>query len=359
MVTAYIIQILLALITWAYIRLTHRWIADSYGVFSFLSSYLSGKPRSERGARYQERLKERKFTKAVVTTLTDFQKTQIFFTISVQISCIWSKSHLEELGTSSLQQWDNTDTFFAFISMASSLPMALTLITMRSADQRSRYVLLLSFIGSVMSCALLLVSERADIVHAEEIMAVNQGGTLSQCGYIASPQFWCREATTGDSVIPGPGHFDPYLLYYLSTLMVFIVISAQVFLAFKEESTAFILFAIKPLQNMLPRIHRKLVSFLATGKGGPSKFRRIIHVMSYPAEFILAFAITCQLITYFDFLGPGSDGVSGSTTWTLGQVISLTIWVPILVDFLHTAVCELIQLFITQRKYRDCANKSW
>lgn len=110
MLAAYIMQIIITILAWFWLRLTHRWIPDfqSQLIRPFMPFAL------------EERLKDRAITEAFIARLDDFQKTQIFFALAVEISYFWSQSHLPDVVVASLQQMKQKIEFFALVAAAGS-----------------------------------------------------------------------------------------------------------------------------------------------------------------------------------------------------------------------------------------------
>jgi hypothetical protein len=331
-------QIYVCIVSWAYITFAYsnsrrasqpssenlNTLQEPLGKSSKTSCRLVRYIRTER-----DKLSKHLFSRALVSSLVDFQKAQVLLMIAVQSSCLWAihrRTFLVEI--SSIQQITNTVFFLQIVSWMGVFPVALTLCTLLKANQGSRYVTLLSLGSLFVSLGLSLKLSTLGITASDVIShRVNSVDGLPACGGLPSPLYYCGT---------GRGDLDISLGRYTD-----LVSSAIWGLYYTILSLA----TIGTIAYCFPGKSRVAVLVRQARNRGVA---RIVRGLSFSIQLLTVAAIGFLLKALLNLSGvrpktSNTDSASTNlidTSWTLGQIIAFLTWVPFLIGFIHLLLRE-------------------
>lgn len=297
--------------------------------------YVEARRRAQRihygQIKHQERL---------IVALVEFQKTQCFFMLAIQIAAI-VVIHRGLLGASNLEQIYIDTYVLTELAVGGMLPITFILFELRTVGHRSLYLLVLSLVVWVLSAATWYLSSQTD--PTRNLSALVPAASFPNCG-LASPSSNCLNYN-----VKNPWFANSFNLHLGSVLYFSIVILAFLFLDRHElhQRQGFkVLWAslgrwLKGIEgiaisqtvlNVSSRV--SLTSF--------KKWRQFLFGLAslaiflyYVAFFVVYLDKLRDLVMRSNFeLAFGS--VLNFSSWGFGQIVALTIWLP--------ALCEYVKL---------------
>lgn len=349
MLDAYVFQIYICIFSWAYVHLFNP--SSPKASQPYMKNLITLQEPLSKGRRScteplekfskirgklvryidmkRRRLSNSHFSRALVSSLVDFQKAQVLLMVAIQSSSLWAmyrQTFLMEL--SSIQQITNTIFFLKIVSWMGVFPVASTLYTLFKANQGSRYVTLLSLGSVVVSFGLSIkLNKFGDTIYDIVPNGANPVDGLPACGGLRSPLYYCDT---------GKGDLDIALGEYTDR-----VISGIWGLYYAIFSLAI----IGSIANCVPSISW-VTAFLRRARNGG--FMRIVRVLSVFMQLSTVAVIGFLLKSLLNLSGVRSKTSNTNpagtnlidTSWTLGQIIAFLTWVPFVIGFIHLLLCE-------------------
>lgn len=184
---------------------------------------------------------------------------------------------------------------------------------MRTVGNRSHYTSFLTCLIVAISLALLEAiltygtQPSPNTAPLPAVQSIGEQGGLSQCAFMPSPQIYCVDSSQYGGLGPSQTGFDNLVIWEFYCLGILLALAATFYDQWKPFLDG--------------RNHRKLFGYLF--------------------ELCLLVGNIMLLYSFISLIQPGLDGIVASAQWSLGQIISLTIWVPIVMDFFHIWACKL------------------
>ena len=336
MVASYMTQIFIALITWAYVRTAYAWIEYVFIIWAMLRQASTWSSLSFKAPPVQKAIKQGKqaaekfqgwhLSKTLVTALVDFQKTQVLFILAVQISCLWAANNGEVTLSSSYGQEQNNLALYEVIGLNGAIPVVMTLSALHAARQDSLYIDIASLVSLAISSATCLSRPPFSSLYRFDDPEV---GGIAQCGGLESPLRYCTARPDKTLFFDAKAQLYIWLVPFITGLC----------------------FALKRAINVFRDHH-----------GDPAQRQLDREAPQHPlwtlllnvVEIVLAVGCCYLLGAYFQILLPNDypaaydvASIFGAVQWTPGQVISITIWAPIVIDFVYNllSMCILLPFF--------------
>lgn len=271
--------------------------------------------------RVQLRFSYPKQSAALVSTLVEFQKTQVFFMLTVQVAALVALYNTTYFQAASWQQvWQNVNLFFNIASSGID-PITFNLFMLRKADKVSWYVLIASTGCVVVS---LVTWFTAKFANPKPDQIVATGSVFSECGGINPTQYclWPDTLAYSDT-----GVSVPYLL-----------VSVGIFGCLWIEK-------VKCFGGPEKGVDKLNMFQLLRNKAGK-------HVREHSAKAVDLFCTTAVLFAEYwlvvanvlDVKGYISQlGFTAGSSWSLGQIIAVAVWVPVFVEWLYLAIGNVPQ----------------
>lgn len=325
MIIAYIIQSLLLLAAYLVQSMSRSWIrlASAPAFFVCRFHHRRGSMTAwEQAKRLQERWRFPRHAAALIAALVEFQKTQIFFVMTVNVAIIvalYNGAYVD--ATSWGELWRNID-LISVVTFYANHPIALGLLLLRKAGKLSWYIV-------TASCCCVLVISIAEIKLGASNLSQTQI-TQKTPGLDA-----CFEEAPSQYCFPDAGVYNPDR-YVTNPFIEVIWITPLIIAAMLVEKLGSV--RIRAGQSIHHHVVQMTEHWLA-GVPGYSIIERLIrfgkHCSSLFAEVWLVTIITAGISRYVQLLLRSDNG-----RWPLGQIIAVAVWVPVVVEYLYLSLCK-------------------
>lgn len=297
---AYLMQLLIVFLIWLILRLIQ--------FIPWCAKYFSGK-KNQQMAEDAKQMNLYKHAPIVKSILVDFQESQCYFVLSVQAAMLVAVSgDSSVLGATSVSQiWAN---FAQVVSMSGGYLPSLTfgLWLLRRSRLDSAYMLAWS-LAAIIFTAFTIFSNIPHEPNVAGINPISNLGDLDKCGHNPPPLIYCSD--------------EYYELYSLSRVF---------------SAVCLMICGVMLLQKSSPYLEKSLSNYPA--------FSRISHAMKRVVKY-RAFRVISKVWTPFAEMFLLSVNVFSITInifqvggdWSFGQIIAVTIWVPIFTKYIYWASC--------------------
>lgn len=236
-------------------------------------------------------------------------------------------------GAKSVTQLQANFALVGLISGAGSLPIACILFALTACDMASWYIISLS--GVTIATATATTAINNNLVYGalgSSLQPVGGIELLTECGGNPPPIVYCGQSFEGLS--GGPPTVQVQFSWFILAMCALIH-------AFRSTPAS----CLRPISNWLEAITKdpsfRHIRFLWI----PFRTARRRHILSGVAVFILGVFILLAMALNISILrNLSTAGAIDSTNWTLGQIISVTIWAPVLCKYGYASICELTYL---------------
>lgn len=345
---SYLMQIAIVLSAWGLWHITEHWARYFY--FAYWRMTKKNAPQAWPLAdAAQAKLKDSEVHNALLEALADFQKAQVFFMLAVQIACMIALHDLADIQSTSWQQfWNNIGIFFN-LAVGGYLPVLLGLMILRQMGRKDSYSLIVSTCSVGLAIVTWLTTWELTI-HRSEIQKVDiKSVGPPSCNGIAPTQYcWSFDWFWQNSVASSRGF--GMIAFALVVQLCMIIDHLTVFKpagASDDDRKRQNLFQVTRdwllhrqewdyYENLVQ--HQRCLIWLAKMKLDTrhSLLTRSKWFVLLGTEIALISLSILLLKAYGRLLV--NHGVLGylvldHKAWSLGQIIAVTIWVPVLVKF--------------------------
>lgn len=345
---SYLMQIAIVLSAWGLWHITEHWARYFYFAYWRMTKKNAPQAWSLADAA-QAKLKDSEVHNALLEALADFQKAQVFFMLAVQIACMIALHDLADIQSTSWQQfWNNIGIFFN-LAVGGYLPVLLGLMILRQMGRKDSYSLIVSTCSVGLAIVTWLTTWELTI-HRSEIQKVDiKSVGPPSCNGIAPTQYcWSFDWFWQNSVASSRGF--GMIAFALVVQLCMTIDHLTVFKpagASDDDRKRQNLFQItrdwllhrqewEYYENLVQ--HQRCLIWLAKMKLDTrhSLLTRSKWFVLLGTEMALISLSILLLKAYGRLLV--NHGVLGylvldHKAWSLGQIIAVTIWVPVLVKF--------------------------
>ncbi|EMC97936.1 hypothetical protein BAUCODRAFT_146537 [Baudoinia panamericana UAMH 10762] len=285
---------------------------------------------------------------ALVSALVEFQKAQVFFMLAVQCAALIAIHNPAYVQSTSWQQLLNNLGILYDLAFGGCLPVLFALFIMRLAGKRSVYTLAFTCCCVALSATTwfltfyIQLDSDADIINPGRTLPACGGGNVTPIKYCYSADWFYRNADATTKAIPALAFcFVVQICLILDQLLVFKVPTPE---EPGRKGNCF-----DWLRHQILR-WRMWESYERSAKKYPrwtAAFRLDTgnHLLGLMQGTVLlgtecAF-VALNIILILDYahiLLPNSFQTLDLKAWTLGQVISVTIWIPVLLEYVWFAM---------------------
>lgn len=377
MLVAYIVQIAVVLITCVLWHCLQDWA--KCGVFVHYKICKRSENATIQAEKIRTKLSKSRMYESFVKALAEFQKAQVFFLMAVLVAGLiaWFNptvlandgigedvdKHDQQRAKATLSKNVNILIDLAY---AGSFPIVLGLMNLRKAGKRDTYHLVISSFPLILAL-IILIATRGE-ADAKPQDTVTPSGGPDSCAKV-KPTDYCFPSTYTPSLLATIGGWPIFICFLVYTCIVL-----ERFKLFKDRNkapapqrtlndhesslarvwrtfidhTAYRQNVFEALRDWMLRRQRFWVRYgrlvhdrrglrwlaslnLDTGE-------TLIHIVgkatALAAEIVLCGFNIALLHEYARIISPKEYRVSDFQFWTLGQVIAVTVWFPVLVEFL-------------------------
>jgi hypothetical protein len=282
--------------------------------------------------RGMERLKDAlapgKQTAALIIALQEFQKTQIFLLLAIQVVSLLALVYTTWLDAHTSPQLIWNAAFMVLLSTAGVYPIILGLLTLRkSKGHLEWFTLIISLACVVVSLATWARVSRIDL----GAIKLEQDDLVSdECGGI-NPMRYCR--TSGMSLSTYGIGSEPVFRETLSISPVCVMLYLVVEKAVGSVATRFKLsWTPSRATNVLHAFRQRLIWI----PGWIGNVLRVAVLLCAEAWLLWGNIMIFQLV-YRVWADVDYEG----RVWTIGQVIGVGVWIPVFIEYIYSALGRL------------------
>lgn len=266
-------------------------------------------------------------TAALIIALQEFQKTQAFLLLAIQVVSLLALEHATWLDASTPLQLTMNAAFMMLLSTAGVYPIILGLLTLRKSKGRLEWFTL------IMSLACVVVSSVTWArVSRIDLYAIQQQSdiTFEECGGI-NPTRYCL----------GPG----------MSLRSSMDIGSVTLLRQRITIGPVCVLLYLVLENILPAATRHNLIWAPSWakKDADSGGHRFKWIPSWVPRVLQVFVLLCaeawllwgNIMIFMNFYSVWEEFSDEGMVWTFGQVIAVAVWVPVFLEWLYTALRKL------------------
>ncbi|KAL8686419.1 MAG: hypothetical protein Q9224_005453, partial [Gallowayella concinna] len=327
----------IALVAFALLRLFDFWI---YYLTIVLLGCVYGLKEAQAKADWARQSGLRQRVPHLIAALFEFQKAQCFFMIAVQTAAIITVKR-GGFDAKTLQQLSNSYSAITLVAICGYFPVVFTLLNLHGANQDSWYVIGLTTITVVISGVTAFTTKQFKPSQHDLIGLHNVTGSWASCGN-RNPTTFCFSSDTVDPFGYGGGakHIFVFCIVVLALLIVDKFRISQGHVLSKTQTQI-------QIDRNPRRIHTSLLKQRAlTGLSALSrvptycsnldvKTKKTINVLIYGCIWILFLFFYCRWIYLLSKWINNESGVIGPSTWTFGQIVGITVWVPSLIQYAY------------------------
>lgn len=271
----------------------------------------------------QQRLQRPRQMAALIAALVEFQKTQVFFMLTIEVAVVialYYGTHVD--ATSRAQLWNNV-IFMRYVGYSGLDPVVFGKLLLRKVGKLSRYVCVASACCVLVASVAVLKSLTAG-VELEQVRHFIP--RLDECAFEAPTQY-CSRLRVG------------YLRVPRTVALVWWAVSPAIMLVLLLEKCDAL---------YTPRLRSaigKAAKWIAIGKSGRARdlrgskagYSRLALIF---AEVWLVINMCMSIRSYAAFL-PDTNTTAADGIWPLGQIIAVGVWIPGIVEFLYLLLRKL------------------
>ena len=254
---------------------------------------------------------------ALIAALDQFQKAQVFFTISVQIASFVAIAHENLFQATSLQQLNNNVSAVNLLAFGGFLPVVLTQCILRGAGKSTPFTIIMT---SLCACMTYATWRQYHNATSRFEVLTNPGPVLDACGGAAPTSFclWSQDEFAYQDTLS-------YVPWYCNFFQVWFILDGL------KDS--------KRLRKLVyrPRV-KTYVQALVRRLGGQERVMKLFS--RYGTAIQLCLELALPAMSYVLRIEPGE--ILRTRSWTLGQIVAVTVWVPVLADYIYYCFGKLL-----------------
>jgi hypothetical protein len=264
-------------------------------------------------------------TDALVFALQEFQKTQVFFLLALQIVSLLALDHSSWLEAPSPLQVYYNAAFMMMLSTAGIYPIAVCLTILRkNKGELEGFPLLMSLACIGVSSA---TWYRSSHIQFNASQLQEEGFNPEECGNI-NPMRYC--IGPGSSLASDGLTQDLFSRQWLSVGPICVALYLTVETALPAMVRHGLIYIPNWSTKLVQAVEchlRRIPSWIWTS----SKF---VFILGIDAWLLLGNVLIFDNV-YETWGLPFDDG----KVWTIGQVISVAVWVPVFLEWIYAAIC--------------------
>ncbi|KAK4580047.1 hypothetical protein LTR86_000249 [Recurvomyces mirabilis] len=344
MFVSYLMQTFIVLSAWLLFHIYSNW--STYPIFLALVARHGHRRASDLAQEKQAKI-AKGYSDALVSALVEFQKAQVFFMLSVQIAilvALHNPSYIEAKNWQAL--WNNFGILYS-LAFGGCLPVLFVLLMLRIAGKKEFYTLLVTLCSVALSSATWFVAWfRAPDPNTS--IAEPESPMPDQCAGVA-PIKYCYSGNIYYNATENAVKAVPMLVFCFVVLVCLMLDQVAVFTIRTQSGESYKGTCFQWLRHAIVRL--PVCENYDRGAEGRPKWMRVLGLDTSGRTLrvvhgFLLFATECAFVAlnmvlisdYAHLLTKGNDFRSLDTSsWSLGQIIAVTIWVPVLIEYVWQA----------------------
>ncbi|KAI4243399.1 MAG: hypothetical protein LQ352_007048, partial [Teloschistes flavicans] len=332
--TSYWMQNAIALTAWALLRHFYFWLYYALLGFFLLVSRDQAYEKAER----IRRINLRHRIPNLISALVEFQKAQCFFMIAVQVAAIII-ARKGGFQAQTLQQLSNSYSAMTLLAICGYLPVLVTLLNLHGAGKSSWYLMVLSTITVIISGVTVFTTRRFDPAPVDLAHLYNITGHWASCGF-HDPTTWCLNHQTIDpfSYPGGAEHTFIFCTILLAFLFLDKLRTSPLIRKRVWNSGGRLSSVAKPYSQRIltQRLSLFPLSFVPSiyNKNTSINKQRSSNII-YGCVWVLFLFLYIRILHLLSQWLNQSSGLIGPQTWTFGQIVGFTVWMPSLIQYLY------------------------
>ncbi|KAF2165541.1 hypothetical protein M409DRAFT_55914 [Zasmidium cellare ATCC 36951] len=333
-----LMQVAILTLSWLLFHCTRDWI-------KYLTWPCFRRKDSITPERLQAALKNSKPSKALVEWegLAEFQDTQVWLMIAVQIACLVALKRPEAFEAESWQQYRNNVGVIYDLAFGGCLPVLLTLVLLRQANQSDWLVLLTTACSVSLAAAAWMITWQSSF-RGFEPAAIEHKGPAT-CGQLKPtalcfPNDWFAKSSVVGS------YKGLAVLIFCWVLLLYLII--ENFRVFKQRPGR----ENRTWKRNILEVHKSWIAHTSRARSfgleSQSSIVRRTSQLAYSNQFwhalskfillaaeVALLALTLRMLKdYSNVFDNENFVVLDKKSWSLGQVIAVTAFVPPVVRFI-------------------------
>jgi hypothetical protein len=257
--------------------------------------------------------------------LVEFQEAQCFFMLASQAAVLMTVRNGPIIfGAKSFSQLTNNYRLVGIITLGGAVPVIFALFTLSRFDMFSWYILGFSGVTLSISTAGAMMLGRLIIMPLErsDLQPVAGTNLLDACGGNPPPTVYCNRNPLANNVGVIP--------LWCSWAIYFIVVSRAVIR---------ILSGNLRVQGFFKQSKPRLFELFSS-----NRMHKVIRWASATLTLLVyGNSIVLLISLYDDLLAMSRTGSISMHNWSLGQIVSVTIWAPVLFKYIYASICMAAQ----------------
>jgi hypothetical protein len=310
-------QYIIVLATYLFVILNTTWIPAIVSAFCHLTRRHGRGSAKATAERISKKVTSKKQADTLVTALLDFQKSQLFFSVALQVACLYAVYHPAILEARTFIEVERNLQLLTLVGVSGLYPVALNLLSIRAGKKKPN---LLTFLLTVCAIALASANWLISASTAMEPEQLTQDGLnldLTPCGGM-NPQKYC--VPPDYTIAKGLGINTAIISW--QTVALVVPYLAVIYVGVDKYITA-----------LFPR----LSGTTATAA----------NVILKVGSFIIQIWLVIGVAALLAFVGKLTSfkWISARDKWTFGQIIAVTVWVPCIVEWVRMAFSKSMTSF--------------
>lgn len=303
-------QYVIVLAAYLFVVLNTTWIPAIISVFCYLTRRHDRSTGKATAQRINKRITSEKQTDTLITALLDFQKSQLFFSMALQVACLYAVHNPAILAARTPKELQSGLLLLTIVGVSGVYPVVLNLLALGLGKKKvDLFTFILTFCAVILASANWLLSAPTVMKPA---YLVQDGFDPVSCGGI-NPQQYCMRA-------------DRTVAQYLS-----------------EESAGASWQAAALVVPYLAIIYAGTEKYIKVLIGRLSGLTaKVVNSLLQTSLFImqiwLVFGVAALLLEGSIIIS--IKEISARDKWTLGQIIAVTVWIPCIVQWLYMVCCK-------------------
>jgi hypothetical protein len=310
-------QYIIVLAAYLFVVLNTTWIPAIVSAFCYLTRSHDRSSAKATAQRISKRITSEKQTDTLVTALLDFQKSQLFFSMALQVACLYAVHNPAILASRTPNELQSGLLLLTIVGVSGVYPVVLNLLAVSMGKKKPD---LFTFILTI--CAVILASANW-LLSAPLVMRpahlVQDGFDPISCGGI-NPQIYCMRA-------------DQTISKFLDSE------SAGVSWQAAALVVPYLAIIYTGTEKYVKALIRRLPETAATAAN------LVLKVGLFIMQVWLIFGVAALLLEAS--IITSIKEITSRDKWTLGQIIAVTVWIPCIVQWLYMVCRKSATLFST------------